>query len=527
MAQSSQRENDKFSPRYIAIDAKTILLTNSPNQLERIKTAVANKNSLSALDEYRYFRTRYKIGEDDETAYIFLSDATIRRWCSPKWRIGQGRRLLQQDLMAQLTVRELAQPKRGNFAVNPISPFGDEKTLSPEVRTEYVYAENKGVMSNPIYGSFAYLTPIADLRGLDKVSEAEQRAYEQWRDRFEGTWRGVFDPIGIRLSLSANMVKTDVTVMPLNTVSLRELSRNFFWGVTPDGAFAPTAARYDVPMQFITALNTKSEDFQKTQKRHEEEDGVSLLWLGDYSSVYFDEDPFWDLLIKHLEKHGYDDFLNTWIFLFSDTFLQFEGDWTIPVVFEVDSKDKAKLDKCIDKSLEFVGDGWFDRTVQHLKHGDATYIAVLPKRPKEERVFLDKIPLYIAATENRLLVSLNEDSLKRAMDRKPVKESKWLEAGQAFRLDSRAVRVIDVLLKREQERAVQRGIARNRELLDWYKSRFPEADAIELHQRLFGEQLYKPEEMVRPSPLVDLQSAEFGITLENGGLRAKTEVRWK
>ena len=70
--------------------------------------------SLGATDEYTFFRTRYPRGVDSETGLLILSDATIRRWCSPKWRIAASRRTRVAAAMADiidggpLTVSKLA-----------------------------------------------------------------------------------------------------------------------------------------------------------------------------------------------------------------------------------------------------------------------------------------------------------------------------------------------------------------------------------------------------------------------------------
>ena len=64
-----------------------------PKQIGRyeIERLAAVKESIASLDEYRFFRQRYKRG--DETAFVIITDGAIRRWCGPKWRISMSRRL--------------------------------------------------------------------------------------------------------------------------------------------------------------------------------------------------------------------------------------------------------------------------------------------------------------------------------------------------------------------------------------------------------------------------------------------------
>ena len=533
--------------RVETIGENTVLLADSPFQRERIKSVVETGKSLAALDEFRFFRTRYQVGDPDETVFIFISDATIRRWCSPQWRIGQARRLQQQVRMAALTVERMNDIiAMGTFDVASFSLFDDPLQ-------EYTYGMLNIGIFHETYGRYAFLRPIASLN-IDKISEAEKTAYEQWRDRFEGIWQGAFDPIGIRLTLGENVAKTDLTVLPVNRLGLRQLGAGVVANNLP-----PTTARYDVPMQVIAALN--AEALQGMGLPPDETAQLLFSWLGNYISIYFDEDPFWDALRKHIEEKG----------LFGIDF-QHADLMAPPVVLEVASKDKESLDAFIDKMVESFNSSFSSVTpddtqnlgMQRLQHGDTPYFSF----PYPIFVLTaNDMRLYVAATEDRLLVSLNEDTLKRALDRLPfqdhplpppqegnnnypseeevnnsppvegghfaqqnvgvVSPTTWLGSSLGFKLDARAMGVLDTFIQPALDAAAQRGNARNAELFAWYRERFPQHDPVQLHQRLFGERLLLPEEMPRQSPLTGLQWIEFGITLEeHDGIRARGEVRW-
>ena len=58
--------------------------------------------------EYRFFRTRYPRGADGETALLILTDATIRRWCGPRWRIASSRRVRTAAALAEMQAANLA-----------------------------------------------------------------------------------------------------------------------------------------------------------------------------------------------------------------------------------------------------------------------------------------------------------------------------------------------------------------------------------------------------------------------------------
>jgi hypothetical protein len=87
---------------YVAALPQAVVLTNSVYQLQRL-SEVHNDDqpSLASLPEYRFFRDRYALGEPSETALIVISDAAIRRWGSPRWRIGQTRRLAAANALAE------------------------------------------------------------------------------------------------------------------------------------------------------------------------------------------------------------------------------------------------------------------------------------------------------------------------------------------------------------------------------------------------------------------------------------------
>ena len=496
------------------IDANTVLLTNSAYQVERIKSTVKSNKSLAVLDEFRYFRDRYKIDDADETAFIFLSDATIRRWCSARWRIGQARRLQQQVRLAEITTEWLGEIVHRNINGSKIvSPFNEGSPFTPALLAEYRYTLSNDGVEHVLYGTFTHLTPIAELR-LDKVSEAEKAAYEHWREDYEATWSGVFDPIGIRLTLGKNVVKTDLTVLPLNLTSLSEFG--MFLSSVEGSKLVPATPHYDIPMQFIAALNTNSKIFQDGEESAQQlDERFTLSWIGNFFSVYFDEDPFWEALAKHIEQYRDDEDFDP---------ASVDGGLAVPVVLEIDSADKEKLVDFIDSATEaMIAFSLGSFTVRRLKHGEIPYLSL---RERNTGSFGGKLSLFIAVEEKRLLVSLNENTLKRALDRRSEIKAEWLGTNLGMKLDARAVGVLDMFLKSSLDTETQRNVARYRELFALYKLRYPQVDAIEIHERLFGERLLKPEEIVCPSPLTGIQTAEFGITFENGGLRARGEVRW-
>ena len=83
---------DRSMSSYVAQLDGAVVVTNSLYQLERLAAVQQGKSkSIATLPEYTFFRIRYPLGDAEETALAFLSDATIRRWCGPRWRIADSR----------------------------------------------------------------------------------------------------------------------------------------------------------------------------------------------------------------------------------------------------------------------------------------------------------------------------------------------------------------------------------------------------------------------------------------------------
>ena len=195
----------------------TVVITNSKAQLARLAAVQDGKaESLAKTPEYTFFRDRYKLGDEDESALLVLTDATIRRWCSARWRIADSRRTRAAAVLADLDVSHLDALVAGKITDGVVYgefavPGLDDLRLTP-----------RGAVSAN-YGSLGFLTPISEMK-FDKISEGEAEAYKRWKNSYETNWRGFFDPIAVRFSVSPTKLAADVTVMPLITgTQYREL----------------------------------------------------------------------------------------------------------------------------------------------------------------------------------------------------------------------------------------------------------------------------------------------------------------
>src|SRR5205823_562567 len=85
---------DRRISAYLANVGDAVVATNSLAQLQRLADVQAGGKAISAAQEYTFFRDRYRKGDAAESGFVVLTDATIRRWCSARWRIADSRRTL-------------------------------------------------------------------------------------------------------------------------------------------------------------------------------------------------------------------------------------------------------------------------------------------------------------------------------------------------------------------------------------------------------------------------------------------------
>ncbi len=222
----------------------------------------------------------------------FLSDATIRRWCGPRWRIADSRRTRARAVLAELQAAQLdalvkkAVKPGAIYTDLPISD-GGELTLTA------------GGVRSATLGTLDFMTPIAELP-LEEVTQAEADAYRAWRDGYQQNWSWGFDPIALRISLDKEKLGADMTVMPL-IVNTRYRE---FTSLSLGGTFDPTAGDpHDALAQVILAIDRESPMFKRGENfLSMMGQAVSMGWIGRWATVYVEDDPFWSDLARVKES---------------------------------------------------------------------------------------------------------------------------------------------------------------------------------------------------------------------------------
>jgi hypothetical protein len=78
LSYQSVKSPDRQVCSYVARLDSVVVVTNSLAQLDKLASVSKSGEPIASLDEFKCFRQRYPLGDTNETALVFLSDATIR-----------------------------------------------------------------------------------------------------------------------------------------------------------------------------------------------------------------------------------------------------------------------------------------------------------------------------------------------------------------------------------------------------------------------------------------------------------------
>jgi hypothetical protein len=530
---------------FIAQLEGAVVATNSTAQLARLgRVQRGRAPALATLAEFKFFRQRYPLGDAGETSLVFLSDATIRRWCGPKWRIAASRRLRDAAVMSELQAGFLDDLASGKVEEGPIH------TDLPLAGTGELRLDSRGVWSST-EGTLEFQTPIAELP-LERVTKAEADAYGRWRATYQSNWRWAFDPIALRLSVEDRRFSADLTVMPL------------IWGsdyrtlvdVARGAQIKPESGDpHDALAHVVLALNRESQQLQMGANIVEGMARVKLLdWVGDWVSVYVDEDNgYWQGLAQETDPDKARRYVTAHL----------DG---LPVGAHVAVRNPLKLTAFLTGLRASVEQTAPRMTVwETLEYRDEPYVKVGPS----ERAKGDLPPdvgepkLYYSFSADGLILSFSEDLLKRAIDRQierreakkegkeiPPASRPWLGSSLCFQFDGKLLGLFDAFGSENLRQTMQIRSWGNLPILNEWHRRSPDRDPVKLHEEFWQTRLVCPgggkyvwndewqtmesteyghpgepkRGEANPLPLGGVRAGNFGITFEPHGLRARATI---
>ncbi|HEV8604820.1 MAG TPA: hypothetical protein VGQ99_05610 [Tepidisphaeraceae bacterium] len=471
---------------YLMEIGPAVVVSNSLAQLERlVEVKKARLGSLWALPEYRFFRNRYARGQAEETGLLIISDATIRRWCSPRWRIADSRRTRAAAVMSAVGMDHLDERLQGKSA-KIASKWADGGELTLE----------NGLVRSSIYGAMEFMTPIVELE-MERVSEDEALAYQNWREEYEGRWRGFFDPIAMRITAQPQRLGVDLTVMPL----IGGTQYRDFVNISRGAKIGPTDGDpHGAMVQLVVAINKEStelksmagwlEEFAKPLKLD------ALGWMGDSLAVYFDDDAYWNDLIK---AGGSEEF-------------QRKNLGRLPMGINIESAGGLKLTAFLAAFRRVVDKIVPETTVwEVVPHKVQPYgkISLSDKGKKDWHMLDDSVgdwAIYYTALPDALVISMSEEVIQRALLRSETRTTDRLQGKKqgpatrpylgphlAAQIEGTFIEKMGLAIWPQYSNEMAAVAWGNIPILNEWKRMYPQENPVGLHERLFGVKLIGPD----------------------------------
>jgi len=545
------RSTDRRVNSYVAALPGAVVLTNSTWQLQRLAEVLDGETSLAQLPEFAFFRSRYSLGDAGETALVVISDATIRRWCSPRWRIGHARRLLCASALAEWQATWLehspdaADEARADLLASmPSVPEG--MTVGPA-----------GVCCR-CYGSPEFMTPVSELP-LTHVSAAEKRSYETWRDAYQRGWIR-FDPIAMRLGVDNTRLDVDVTVMPLRLDTKYQFIRELTQGAK---LLATAGDPHDSCLEVAIAINKNSSMVNLARmvvasatSPQQPPIGDPLAWFEGTATMYLDDDPAWKELIAKMKGAEQNPQLAAAILA------------QLPIGAQLEVTNGLELTKFLvafKAIVETAAPGMLKWELREHRGQPYTRVSageVLKGQqggmPEDVAREVDAAGIYYTASGDALILALRESVLQRALDRRIARRERsegtraradrnWLGDNMALHVGPELFRLATNLMGEEARAMLQARSWSNLPILNEWKQRYPDEDPVAVHERLWNVRLVCPgggdyvwndawqtmESTVyghpagpKSGPLLpevfdQFVAADAGLTFDSGGLRSR------
>ncbi|MCP4149364.1 MAG: hypothetical protein GY757_16575 [bacterium] len=534
---------DRSVCSYLASPAENVVVvSNSLVQLEGIIAAAKGKKAnIFSLDEYTFFRNRYKPGENHEVAFLLITDAAIRKWCSPRWRIADSRRTRNAAAMAEIQAQYLGELAKGNIKSDrlirssPVPGGGDIK-MTP-----------RGVTSSS-YGRLNFMTPICEIP-LNKVTKEEVRAYEWFRTNYQKQWRQYFDPIAIRFTLEEKKVAIDLSIRPLIAQSsYKELIR-----VCGNSAIRQDSGdpHPEALLHYILSLDKESSTVKQatnfTNMMAPQLGSGPLNWIGEWLSIYIDRDPLWDELTKIYTEDGQKGVTH----FLEKNFNRF------PAALALNVSNPLKLTLFLAGLRAFIEQTAPGLTEWNaLKHKGHSYVCITAKEKSSSKAF----KIYYAPTSKALFISLSENVIKSFLQRVDTPASKrglkggWLGKSMCIQAREPLLDIFRILYGNPMKRTLQRRSWGNIVILNEWRRNFgrylAKKGPLAFHQLYWqmkllcpggGDYVWNEEFQTMEStvfghpgihgkidklndPLESIVEANLGVTFESNGLRARGEL---
>lgn len=530
------------------VDGK-VFLTNSRQQLEILLATVQKKqSSIADLEEYVFFRQRYLLSEP-ETAFLIITDPTIRRWGSARWRIGVSRRVKAARQIGYLQAAHLKEIVAGDLS--------KEIVLNTPIKNLGKLSLTSVGIHSTTYGNLLFMTPIREME-INKVTNAEAKNYKSFHRDYQRQWVR-FDPIGIRFYLDKSKFGVDVSVIPLTINS----DYHYFLYYLSSGKQQPS---HDANSWFEIYGNYRSHSTNELS--------FILYYLAQYSNIPLEDwwgggvrltgvsGSFWRML-QFLEQEDLGNIVRrlakvnrrNWNKLFNWYF------WRLPLALRLESENQEKLRQFIlslhEKILAepYAQD---DIAIKSFEYKGVPCFHFGPSKKSYEgdsRLQRLQPGFFYGVTSDEFVLCLRKEYLQRIIDDKLSNTESNDENNANSELEniswSCKTEFVDLVAKalyKEISTHATQSSWRNLDILNEWQKIYPDKNPLEIHQKVWKSKLtcplggsYRwnnyhqtmesskvmhPQNPSRypidiPAPWNSFSYLEGGFTFEHGGVRAR------
>ena len=530
---------DRTIRSFVSSFNEFVVVTNSMEQLTRLAKVFDKKGTnLASLEEYHFFRQRYQIAPNNkEDAFLMITDATIRRWCGPEWRIGASRRTRAAAAIAELQARhESGSP----LNTKEFPELGKVSLINGQVQSSK-------------FGSLSFLKSVNELN-ITKITPAEKKAYEFFRNRYQSHWSKYFDPISAQLSIENGTIKGDLSILPLiGGTDYRQMIQTVGEVKLKPESGDPHPGTV---LHWVSALDMNSPRFKQASNfaaiMAPSLGGGAFSWVGESFSLYMDKSPFFEDMQKAFRKNGIEGLED-----FSEKNLG-----RIPLAMNVEVRNPFKLTAFL-AGLR----AWIEQTAPGMTvwsnhaHKGQGYVKIAPGKGLEDNLIKEgsaPISLYYVPSPQLFTISLSEKIIQKAIERNILRRDEnssltkgnWSGMSSAFQASKPIPSIFDLSMSQNTMNAMQRKSWNNLHALNEWRIHLKKNDPLTYHQRVWQTELlcpgggkyiwnkkYKtyestvfghaaePKTPKNLSILGHWKNVNLGINFENDGLRVKGSLQ--
>ncbi len=198
---------------------EVLFLSNSPGALTRIiQVHEGQRPALSKSGDFRYMRSLYPFSKEQEEGFLFIGDALVASVISPRTKILQARRMRAQSELLALSFSALLYGWLEGSTPTDSSLLLSAGYLQKE---ELSHSSGEAIRFDPLRGPSSALgradrmRPLIDWPFSGKISAAEQKAYERFKQGYQRYWRSFIDPIAVQIRFDGQRLALDARMLPL------------------------------------------------------------------------------------------------------------------------------------------------------------------------------------------------------------------------------------------------------------------------------------------------------------------------